>query len=164
MRSRNVSPGIGRDAHGDAVAHERGAAGHGAADVGAGLLEHGRGFAGDGGLVDEADALDDVAVAGDGLALADHDDVAAAQLRRADVLERAVGPAAMRRRHRAGAPQRRRLGPAARLGDGLGVRGEEDGEPEPQGDLHLEAQAGGPADRHDTGDVGDGDERHERRP
>ena len=37
------------------------------------------------------DALDDVAVAGDGLALVDDDDVAPAQLGRADVLERAVG-------------------------------------------------------------------------
>ena len=59
-----------------------------AADVGARLLEDRRRLAGDRGLVDEADALDDVAVAGDRLALLDDDDVALAQLGRADVLER----------------------------------------------------------------------------
>ncbi len=56
-----------------------------------GLLEDRRRLAGDRRLVDEADALDDVAVTGDRLALLDDDDVALAQLGRADVLERAVG-------------------------------------------------------------------------
>ena len=87
------------------------------------------------------DALDDVAVAGDDLALLDDHDVAPAQLRRADLLERAVGAAAMGRRHRPSAAQGRCLGPAARLGDGLGVGREQDREPEPEGDLDLEAQA-----------------------
>ena len=132
IRSRNVSPGSAVTRTTMLVAHERGAAGHGAADVGARLLEHRRGLAGDGGLVDEAHALDDVAVARDGLALLDHDDVALAQLRRADVLERAVVAAPMSRRHRARPPQRGRLGSAAGLGDRLGVGREEDGEPEPQ--------------------------------
>ena len=40
--------------------------------------------------------------------------------------------------------QRGRLGPAARLGDGLGVRREQDREPQPDRDLDLEAEAGRP--------------------
>ena len=120
---------------------ERRAAGDRAADVGAGFLEDGCGLAGDRRLVDEADALDDVAVTGDRLALLDDDDVALAQLGRADLLERA------RRRARRCAvvservlPERGRLGAAARLGDGLGVRREQDGEPQPDRDLDLEAE------------------------
>ena len=85
---------VGGDADDERVADERRATGDRAADVGARLLEDGRRLAGDGGLVDEGDALDDVAVAGDHLALADEDDVAPAQLRRADLLER---PSARRR-------------------------------------------------------------------
>ena len=133
---------VGRDADDEAVADERRAAGDRAADVRAGLLEDRRRLAGDGRLVDEADALDDVAVAGDRLALLDDDDVALAQLGRADRLERPVRRAAMGRRLRARLAQRRRLGAATRLGDRLGVGGEQDGEPQPDRDLDLEAQAG----------------------
>ena len=86
---------IGRDADDEPVADQRRAAGDGAPDVGAGLLEDRGRFAGDRGLVDVGDALDDVAVARDRLAFLDDDDVALAELRRAHVLERAVGEPAM---------------------------------------------------------------------
>ena len=107
-----------------------------------GLLEHRRGLAGDRRLVDESDALDDVAVAGDDLALLDDDHVALAELRRADGLERPVRKAAVGGRLGPGLAQRRRLGAAARLGDGLGVGREQDREPQPDRDLDLEPEAG----------------------
>ena len=142
MRSRKVSPGSARDADGQAVADERRATCDRAADIGAGLLEDGRGFARDGGLVDEADALDDVAVTGDRLALLDDDDVALAKLGGPDILERAVGTAAMGRGLRSRPPQGRGLRAAAGLRDGLRVGGEEDREPQPDSDLELEAGIG----------------------
>jgi hypothetical protein len=120
-----------------------------------GLLEHGRRLAGDRRLVDEADALDDVAVAGDRLALLDHDHVAPPELGRADQLERPVGLAAMGLGDRAGPAEGGCLGPAACLGDGLGIRREEDREPQPDRDLDLEAQAGRAADGLEAGHVGD---------
>ena len=77
--------GVGRDAHLDPVREHAGAAGDGAA-VAAALADDRRRLAGDGGLVDRGDALDDVAVAGDDLA-GDHEhDVALAQLARGDLL------------------------------------------------------------------------------
>ncbi len=79
------------------------------------------------------------------------------------LFEGSVGPAAMGRRLRARPPQGRRLGAPARLGDGLGVGGEEDGEPEPGRDLDLEPEAGGPGHRLPSGPVGDGDESHKDR-
>ena len=155
---------VGRDADHEPVADERRAAGDRAPDVRARLLEDRGRLAGDRRLVDEADALDDVAVAGDRLAFLDDDDVALAQLGRADVLERPVGRAAVGGRLRARPAQGRRLGPAARLGDGLGVGREEDGEPQPDGDLDLEARGRpAPADRLEAGHVGERDERHQDR-
>ena len=65
------------------------------------------------------------------LALLDDDDVALAQLGRADVLERPVRAAAVGGRLGAGPAQRRRLGATAGLGDGLGVGREQDREPQP---------------------------------
>ncbi len=131
---------VGRDRDHDAVADQRRAAGDRASDVRARFLEDRRRFAGDRRLVDEADAFDDVAVAGDRLAFVDDDDVALAQLGRADVLERPVGLAAVRGRLGAGLAQGGRLGATARFGDGLGVGGEEDGEPQPDRDLDLETR------------------------
>ena len=85
IRSRNVSPGLGRDLHLDPVGEHLGAAGD-RRTVAARLADDGRRLARDGRLVDRGDALDDVAVAGDQLAGADHDDVAGAQLRGRDGL------------------------------------------------------------------------------
>ena len=102
--------GIGRDADDELVADDRRAAGDGAADVGARLLEHRRGLAGDRGLVDEADALDDVAVAGDRLALGT---TTTSPLRSSDEPTSSSVPSARRRCAivlRARPAQRRRLG------------------------------------------------------
>ena len=68
--------GLLRDLDHEPVGEELRAAGDGRA-VAAGLADHGRGLAGDRGLVDRADALDDLAVGGDDLARLDDDDVAA---------------------------------------------------------------------------------------
>ena len=62
-----------------------------------------------------------------------------------------------------GPAQRRRLGAAAGLGDRLGVGREQDREPQPDRDLELEPAAGGPGDGLDAGDVGEPDQRHQRR-
>ena len=64
----------------DPVRRHAGAAGHGAA-VAAGLADHGRGLAGDRGLVDGRDPLDHGPVAGDQLAGLDDDDVALGRAR-----------------------------------------------------------------------------------
>ena len=107
----------------------------------------------------------DVAVAGDRLARLDDDDVALAELGRADVLERPVGPAPMGGRLGARLAQGRGLGATAGLGDGLGVGGEQDREPEPDRDLDLEAEtAGRGSTRWTPVTSGDRDDRHERRP
>ncbi len=76
--------GSGGDLHDDPVGQHLGTAGHRAA-VAAGLADDRGRLAGDRGLVDAGDTLDDVPVAGDGLAGLDH---------------HAVAESAMRRRHR----------------------------------------------------------------
>ncbi len=141
MRSRKVSPGSVVTCDHEPVADQARPAGDRAADVGPRLLEDGRGLAGDRGLVDEPDPLDDVAVAGDRLAFLDDDDVALAQLRGADILEGPVGPSSVRGGLRAGLAQGGRLGATPRLGDGFGVGREQDGEPQPDRDLDREPEA-----------------------
>ena len=78
-----------RDLDHEPVGEQPRAAGDGRA-VAAGLADHRRRLAGDRRLVDRADALDDLAVGRDDLARLDDDDVAALQLGRRDVLERAA--------------------------------------------------------------------------
>src|SRR5262249_34408510 len=129
------------DAHHEAVGHECRAACYGATDVRAGLLQDGCRFAGNGGLVDEADALDDVAITRDYLALFDDDDVALAQFGRTDGFDRTIRLATDRLGFSSGFAQGGRLRPAARLGDCFGIGREQDGEPQPQRNLKLEAVA-----------------------
>ncbi len=128
--------------------HHR-AAGHGAA-VAAGFADDRRRFAGDGAFVDRGEALDDVAIAGDQFARLDDDDVAAFQLRRRNRLERAdrrVGRGQfLRDEIRFGAPQALGLRLAAPFGDSLGEGREQDGEPQPGGDLAGEARLAGVAE------------------
>ena len=137
MRSRKDEPGadvmrttIQSEMHG-------GAAGDGRA-VAAGLADDGRGFAGDRGLVDRGDALDDVAVAGDQVAGLDEHDVARPQVERRDASRYAVRLSGSARRFghrlRARAAQRVGLGAPAPLGDRLGEVGEQHGEPQPHGE------------------------------
>ena len=82
----------------------------------------------------EAMPVDHGAVAGDHLTGLDDDDVAALQLRSGDLA------AARQPRGRLGAhrPQRRRLGAAAALGERLGEVGEDDRQPQPDGDRERE--------------------------
>ena len=68
-----------RDAHDDAIGQDACAAGDAGA-IAAGLADDRRGFAGDGRLVDESDAFDDLAVAGNHLAGFNDDAVARSQL------------------------------------------------------------------------------------
>ena len=89
IRSRNDLPGSCVTSITSRSESSLRAAGDGRA-VAAGLADHGRRLAGDRRLVDRADALDDLAVGGDDLARLDDDDVAALQLGRRHLLERAV--------------------------------------------------------------------------
>ena len=77
MRSRNDCPGSCVTSITRLVREQPRAAGDARA-VAARLADHGRRLAGDRGLVDGADALDDLAVGGDQLARGHDDDVAAA--------------------------------------------------------------------------------------
>ena len=144
MRSRNVSPGIGGDAHDEPVGEHARAAGHGA-PVAAALADHRRALAGDGALVHRGDALDDLAVAGDEVARL-HEHEVAARAAAADAtsstarvpprLGEALGDHVL-----AGPPQRVGLRLAPSLGHGLGEVREEHREPEPQ--RHRQDEAGG---------------------
>ena len=84
----------------------------------------------DGALVDGGDALDDLAVGRDRLALGHNNDVAGPEDVRGDVFYRAVVFLTSGRGGLARLPERVRLRLSARLGKGLGEVGEEDGEPE----------------------------------
>ena len=131
IRSRNVSPGFDVMLHDDLVGEHTGAAGDGRA-VAARLADHRRGLAGDRRLVDDGDALDDVAVAGDHLA---------GRSRRTRRRARAavdgvstIVPSGRRMGDRLGArlAQRVGLGLAAAFGHRLGEVGEQHREPQPQ--------------------------------
>ena len=108
--------------------------------VAARLADHGGGLARDGGLVDRADALDDLAVGGDQVARGDDDDVATLKIRRRHVLDDAVRETPVRDGRRAGRAQGARLCLAAALGHGLRQIGEEHGEPEPDRDRAREPE------------------------
>ena len=77
---------IGRDSHDDLVGENARAAGDGRA-VAAGFANHGRGFTGDGGLVDRGDTFDDFAVAWNEFARDNLDAVVDAQLRAGHLFE-----------------------------------------------------------------------------
>ena len=120
--------------------------------VATGLADHRGGLAGDRRLVHAGDALDDVAVTGDPLAGHDDDHVAGPQLGARHLVGGQLGQVAgggqlvAAAAHPAGhgllleGAQARRLGLAPALGHGLGEGGEEDGQPQPDGD----------EDRHDA--------------
>ena len=105
IRSRNVSPGLGRDADDDPVGEDPRAAGD-RAPIAAALADDRRALAGDGALVDRGDALDHLAVGRDDLAGLDEHVVALAQ-RGAGTSSRA--PRARRPRE----PDRRHVSPRA---------------------------------------------------
>ena len=149
----------------DAVRQHGGAAGDRGA-VAAGLADDGCGLAGDRRLIHRGNAFHDVAVAGDGLAGFDDDDVALLQQRRGDLFfapGSAGRPADEAAGHGGGLGLAQRLGLrlAAAFGDGLGEVGEEHRQPQPDHD-----QPGEPGridDREDGAPRGaDLDDEHDR--
>ena len=160
IRSRKVSPGWEVIWTTIRSREHDGAAGH-RGPVAARLAEHRGGLAGDRRLVDDGDALDDVAVAGDDLVRGDDAAVAERELGGRDGLGRAVGVEAVGDRVPAGLAERVRLGLAAAFGDRLGEVGEQHGRPQPEGDQSDEDA--GPGDELDGGDDGaDLDHEHDR--
>ena len=135
-RDHAVEEGLARllrDLDHEPVGEQPRAAGDGRA-VAARLADDRSGLAGDRGLVDRADALDDLAVGRDDLAGLDDDDVAAPELGGRHLLEAAGVRAPERDRRRARRAQRVRLRLAASLGDRLGEVREQDRQPEPERD------------------------------
>ncbi len=122
--------GVGGDAEEQPVGDDRRPGGDRREHVGSRLLEHRRGFAGDGGLVDVGDALDDVAVGRDDAVLLHPDEVALAQVRRRNGLDAPAGEHAVGAQVGAGLAQRGGLRLAAAFGQRLGVVGEPDGQHE----------------------------------
>ena len=120
---------VGGDLDDDAVGEHLGPAGDRAA-VAARLPDDRGRLAGDRRLVDAGHALDDVTVAGDGLACDDHDPVPDLQLRRRDL--RPVDQ--VRGRLGLGLPERGGLCLPAPLGHCLREVGEHHGQPEPDDD------------------------------
>lgn len=143
---------VGADTYQQPVGHHLGVAGHRRA-IAAGLADHRRRFAGDGGLVDRRHAFDDFAVAGNHLAGLDPYHIALAQAAGNDALETAVGAPLIGGEALAAGLETVRAGLATSLGERFGEIGEEHGEPQPEGDLQRhrgrhrlvgdEAQQGG---------------------
>ena len=115
--------GLGGDFDDDAVAEDARAARDGAA-IAAALPDNRGGFAGDGGLVDGGDALDDVAIRGDHIAGFADDEVAFDQIGGGDLFLIRAGETAGEGLC-PGALEGVGLGFAAPLGDGLGEVGEQ---------------------------------------
>ena len=130
-----------RDADDDAVAKDARAAGDRAA-VASAFTDDGRGFAGDGGLIDAGNAFHDIAVSRNDVAGLAHDEVAllksGAGTFSSCPFEQAAGDRVFAR-----FAQTLGLGFAAALSHGFGEVGEEHGEPEPDGQLGNEATLGG---------------------
>ena len=128
------------DANDDAVADDPRAAGDGAA-VAAALADDRRGFAGDGRFVHAGDAFDHIAVGRDDVAGLANDQVAFLQLGRGHLffapVAEAAGDGVLARLAQAVG-----LGFAAAFGDRFGEIGEQDGEPQPEGQLRDEAALG----------------------
>ena len=108
--------------------------------VAARLADDRGGLARDRGLVDRADALDDLAVGGNDLTRLDDDDVAAPEVGRRHLLEAAGVRAPVRDRGRARGAERVRLRLAPPFGDRLGEVREQNGEPEPERDRAREPE------------------------
>ncbi len=157
--------GVGGDADGDLVGEDAGATGDGGA-VAAGFADDGGGLAGDGGFVDRGDADDDFAVARDHLAGDDADDVVGAELGAGNLFDGAGLGDLVGGGFGLGEAESVGLGFAAAFGHGFGEVGEEDGEPQPEGDLEIEAEVAvvgeEVVDEEDGGqDAADFDDEHD---
>ena len=140
MRSRKPSPGLAVTRILISSREHARAAGDGAA-VAAAFADDRRGLAGDGGFVHGGRAFDDFAVGGDDFRGAhDHDIAFAQRIGGHDFIR---SPEFYWRWSRVRACAKRLgLGLAAAFGDGFGEVGEQDGEPEPEGDLRDEPRSG----------------------
>ncbi len=157
--------GVGGDADLDPVGEDSGSAGDGRA-VAAGLADDGGGFAGDGGFVDRGNAFDHFAVASDVVACGDVDDVAGAEQSAGNLFQRSGSCVALRDGFALGFAQGVGLCFAAAFGHGFSEVGEQDGKPEPEGDLEIEAKSGavvnGVVDEQGRGqDAADFDDEHD---
>jgi len=149
---------VGGDPDDNGVGDDLGAAGNGA-PVPARFAHHRRRFAGHRGLVHQGGAGDYFAVARDQLARFHHNTVPLAELVCADHGEVAAefGPCQLPGNHLgSGLPERCGARLAASFGQGLGKGGEDDGQPEPEGDKAGEPGRIGafPGERHDEGNKG----------
>jgi len=98
-------------------------------------------FAGDGRFIHGGGAFDDIAVGGNDFPRARDHDITFAEVVGADILGLAALGEAMGDGFDAGAAQRFCLGLAPAFGDSFGEVGEEDGEPEPEGELGDETRS-----------------------
>ena len=131
--------GIRGDLHFDEIAENARAAGDGRA-VAASFANHRRRFAGDGRFVDRGHALDDLSVAGDEFSGDNRYQIAGAQLGARNFFDLAIGRDALGDGFRPRVPQRFRLRLAAAFRHGFGEVGKQDREPQPKGDLQVEAK------------------------
>ena len=133
-------PRIDRHAHPDAVGDDARTRGH-RRPVAARLADHRRAFAGDRGFVDRGDAGDHLAVGRDQVARLDQHDVADRQAAAGDQFP-AVGNTGQQlgAQFRLGIAQARGLRLAAPFRQRLGEGAEQDGQPQPDDELELEAQ------------------------
>ena len=132
-------PGIGRHADLDPVGQDARPAGD-RAPVAARLADDRGGLAGDGGLVHHGRALDDLPVGRNDLADRDDDQVTLAKALGGDRFDRAVGPEEAGREASSCLAELVGLGLAPALGHRFGEIGEQDREPQPEGDLEREAR------------------------
>ena len=147
-----------RDADDELIRQHLGAAGHRGA-VATRLPDDGSRFAGDRRLVHRGHAVDDLAVSRDEVTRRAEDQVADLERAGGHGLEIArvrLAPQLLRLGLPAGLPQRVRLSLAPAFGHRLGEVREQDGEPEPQGQLEDEPGLRGPPDQvpdqHDGGE------------
>ena len=136
--------GIGGDAHDQPVGEQARPAGDGAA-VAARFADDRGAFAGDGALVHRGDAFDDLAVRGEDVAGFHQEQVVLAQSGRGDQFVFGLAVRAgqfLGLGGLAGPAQRLGLGLAAPFGQGFGEVGEQDGEPQPEGDRADETGRG----------------------
>ena len=152
--------GFGGDADDHTIAEHARATGHGAT-VAAVFTHDGGGFAGDDGLIDGGDALDDIAVGRDHVTGFADDEVAFDEIGGGDFFLAGAGETAGEGQ-RAGSLESIGLRLAATFGDGFGEVREQDGEEQPQGDLQDVSKRLGRGEEllKRQGGADEGDEHH----
>ncbi len=131
---------VAGDADQQPVGDQPGITGH-RRSVAAGLADHRRGLASNGGLVDRSDTFKHLAVTGDHFTGHHAHHIVLAQRAGRDGLVAAITLAKLGGQALAAGPEAVGAGLATALGKGLCEVGEQHGEPQPQGDLHGNAGA-----------------------